>query len=191
MTAFIGRSPTVPAPAPVHARAARPSSSQPLSPRPGVPWRRPAAVETGAERGAAAAPGMSCDEDADAVPVLRSAESRGQSGSGEGGTQDEHSDPPDEAGRPALDARMRYIGDTVAMVCRYEQAQCVWSARIPLHPALLPDTVLHMAYSPGLLALRFETSDWVVRDLLQSQLAILHALVEALMPATCGVAVTL
>lgn len=103
---------------------------------------------------------------------------------------DDGGDPCDAGPRP-MDPRVRHVGDAIAMVCRFEQAQCVWSARVPLDRDLMPGTVLHMAYSPGLLALRFDTSDFEVRELLQAHLGSLESLVSGLLPANCGVAVSL
>lgn len=100
--------------------------------------------------------------------------------------QDGREDGRGEAAQPPtdlLDPRLSHVADTIAMVCRHEPAQCVWSARIPLDAELLPDTVLHLAYSPLVLSLRFETSDWQVRSLLQGQLPALEAQVRAWMPA--------
>lgn len=68
------------------------------------------------------------------------------------------------------------------MVCRFESAQVVWSARIPLDAGLLPATVLFLDYSPGVLELRFETSRWDVRELLGLQLPLLVSAVKELLP---------
>lgn len=90
-----------------------------------------------------------------------------------------------------LDPRLGHVSDTLAMVCRYETAQCVWSARIPLDAELLPDTVLHLAFSSTLLVLRFETSDWDVRALLQAQLPALRAQVAGWLQTGADVVITL
>lgn len=111
----------------------------------------------------------------------------GASGSGDTGGGETS----DDAAALPLDVRLRHVGDAVAMVCRYESAQCVWSARIPLDAGLLPGTVLFLSYSPGLLALRFQTTDWESRDLLLPQLEALEALVAACLPPDCGVAISL
>ena len=170
--------------APPHAVAARPA-----------PWvRRAAAVADAAGERGSAGQGAAADPlDAVASAVVPPTAGSGGSRDGSGGGRDQEGggESGAEAALAALDLRVRHVGDTVAMVCRYEQAQCVWSARIPLHPELLPDTVLHMAYSPSLLALRFETSDWSVRELLFGQLTTLEALVAALLPPSCDVVVTL
>ena len=106
---------------------------------------------------------------------------------GQGQSQDDGSD--SEAADETLDPRIRHIGDAVAMVCGYEQAQVVWSARIPLDPELLQETVLYLAYSPGLLDLRFETPCWDVRELLTLQLPWLRAVVMQRVSVDCSISI--
>lgn len=122
----------------------------------------------------------------------------GSAGQGEGGGSDaqggaSQADPGEAAGTAIdlLDPRLSHVSDALALVCRYESAQCVWSARIPLDAELLPDTVLHLAYSSTLLVLRFETSDWDVRGLLQAQLPALRAQVTCWLHTGADVVITL
>lgn len=110
-----------------------------------------------------------------------------QHGGGQGQSQDDDSG--GEAADETLDPRIRHIGDAVAMVCGYEQAQVVWSARIPLDPELLEETVLHVAYSPGNLDLRFQTACWDVRELLNQQLPHLCALVAQRLSVDCTISI--
>lgn len=112
-----------------------------------------------------------------------------QRGGGQGQSQDDGGG--EEAAEGTLDPRIQHVGDAVAMVCRYEQAQVVWSARIPLDPELLPETVLFMAYSPGSLDLRFETSCWEVRELLSLQLPLLRSMVTERLAGACAVSINL
>ncbi|WPB57945.1 type III secretion HpaP family protein [Xylophilus sp. GOD-11R] len=179
-----------PAPPPTPPRYQAPMAPAPL-PRPPIPWRNAA---TAAESASA-----SQRDGLRASLVLAAPESgqQGGQGSGEGDGQDGNDAasalPGDAADieQPDVDPRVRYVGETIGMVCRFEQAQCVWSARIPLDPDLLPATVLHLAYSPGLLALRFETTDWDARALLHAHALALERLVAAELPAGFSISVSL
>ena len=120
-----------------------------------------------------------------AVPVLqeRSGEGGGRGDSDrDGRDRGGGEEAPDSSAVEVMDFRVRAIGDAVAMVCRFESAQVVWSARIPLDAGLLPATVLFLDYSPGVLELRFETSRWDVRELLNGQVGLLVCAVRELLP---------
>ncbi|QHJ00013.1 hypothetical protein GT347_19715 [Xylophilus rhododendri] len=122
-------------------------------------------------------------------PALAAAPVPGRQGGDDGGEQGGSGQA--DGGAEELDWRLQQVADAVGMVCRFEQAQSVWSARIPLDAQLLPDTVLHLSYAPGLLALRFETTQCWVRELLKLQLPALQALVAELLPQGCDASVML
>lgn len=163
-----------------------PPPPPPAPPPPVRPWLAPAsrrvAAVSPAEPGRWTEPSEAIGGGLADTPVATVADHRegdGRQSQDEGGGGDAAEDP--------LDPRIRHIGDAVAMVCRFEQVQVVWSARIPLDPELLPETVLFMAYSPGCLDLRFETVRWEVRELLGLQLPVLRSLVAARLVDTCSV----
>ncbi|KVK82219.1 MULTISPECIES: type III secretion system protein SctP [Burkholderia] len=72
----------------------------------------------------------------------------------------------------------------IAALCG-DDAGSQWAISLPLAPALLPDTVLHLVLSRFDLRLRFETPDAATRHLLCTHGATLHARLDTLL-AHCG-----
>ncbi|MCZ2498186.1 hypothetical protein GN316_15580 [Xylophilus sp. Kf1] len=180
--------------APVARPASAPLPSPPLlaSPRPwpAPPARRGASSPPPAEPGRWAESRRTGDagaRDAPVGPAAGHTDGSGRQSQQDGGGGDQTDTAP--AAEVLLDPRVRHIGDAVAMVCRYEQAQIVWSARIPLDAELLPQTVLFVAYSPGYLELRFETACWDVRELLCLQMDALRSLVAERLSGACDVTI--
>lgn len=172
----------LPLPLPLHLPA-----PAPLPPR---PWPVPVPAQRRPAAASAAEPGrwnQARESQAETAVDARIGPVGAHREGGQGQSQDDDSD--GEAADEAMDPRIRHIGDAVAMVCGYEQAQVVWSARIPLDPELLQETVLYVAYSPGLLDLRFETPCWDVRELLTLQLPQLRALVLQRISVDCSISI--
>ncbi|WDD92580.1 type III secretion system protein SctP [Burkholderia sp. FERM BP-3421] len=84
----------------------------------------------------------------------------------------------------AQQERMVRIADTlageIAALCA-EDAGAQWDLSMPLDPALLPATLLHVALSHFDLRLRFETADAATRQLLSTHRALLHARLDTLL----------
>ncbi|WP_323117784.1 type III secretion system protein SctP [Burkholderia alba] len=72
------------------------------------------------------------------------------------------------------------LASEIAPLCGDELAG-QWDLSLPLDPALLPDTVLHLVLSRFDLRLRFDTSDAATRHLLCSHGATLHARLDTLL----------
>ena len=89
-----------------------------------------------------------------------------------------------------VDHRLSRLGQFVTHVHRVAQSQGSWSLSLPLDDELLPDTVLHLGYSPTLVTLHFETRDWTARDLLAQRTRALENLVRELLPPDCDVLVS-
>jgi type III secretion control protein HpaP len=84
----------------------------------------------------------------------------------------------------AQQERMVRVADTlageIAALCT-EDPGAQWDLSMPLDPALLPATLLHVALSRFDLRLRFETADAATRHLLSTHRALLHARLDTLL----------
>jgi hypothetical protein len=89
-----------------------------------------------------------------------------------------------------LDIRLQRVGVTIANLCKQAHSQTSWHARIPLDPQLLAGTVLHLAYSPTMMTVRFETTEWSAREVLLPRVSWLEQILVDMLPSSCQVFVS-
>ena len=60
-----------------------------------------------------------------------------------------------------------HLGRLISAFASHAMTQDAWAARVPLSNKILADTVLHLHCAQSVLSLRFETTDWASRHLIQ------------------------
>lgn len=73
---------------------------------------------------------------------------------------------------------LRRVGVLAGQLFRHAEGRGCWSARIPVDPDLLPETVLLLGYSPTLVSVHFDTRDWGVRELVRGHCREFEAMIR-------------
>lgn len=87
--------------------------------------------------------------------------------------------PPDTEPPPR---EILYLARMIGAFARHAAVQDAWAARVPLSHGILQDAVLHLNCAQRVLALRFETTDWSSRELVQRHGPVLLDLLREALP---------